>query len=54
MIMMFGDAATMLEAKSPAWIEEMIEFMTQIDKNLTASGELVYQRGWPMAARPRR
>lgn len=45
MIMMFGDAATMLEAKSPEWIQEMIEFMTQIDNDLTASGELVYQQG---------
>jgi len=45
MIMMFGDAATMLETKSPEWIEEMIGFMTQIDKDLTASGELVFQQG---------
>lgn len=45
MIMMFGEASTMMETKSPEWIEEMIEFMTQIDKDLTASGELVFQQG---------
>ena len=52
MILMFGDAATMVETKSPEWIEEMIGFMTQIDKDLTASGELVFQQAWPTAARP--
>lgn len=45
MIMMFGDAATTLETKSPEWIEKMIEFMTQIDQDLTKSGELVFQQG---------
>jgi len=45
MIMMFGEAATMMETATPEWIEEMIEFMGQLDKDLTASGELVFQQG---------
>ena len=44
MIMMFGDAAPAMETKSPEWIEEMIGFMTQIDKHLTESGEPVFQQ----------
>ena len=45
MVMMFGDAGTMLETASPEWIREMIGFMVQIDKDLTESGELVFQAG---------
>jgi hypothetical protein len=45
MIMMFGEAASMMETASPEWIEEMIEFMNQIDQDLTTSGELVFQQG---------
>jgi hypothetical protein len=45
MIMMFGDAASLIETKSPEWIGKMIEFMTQIDQDLTTSGELVFQQG---------
>jgi hypothetical protein len=45
MIMMFGEAASMLETRSREWIEEMIGFMKQIDKDLADSGELVFQQG---------
>jgi len=45
MIMMFGDAATMVEAKSPEWIKEMIAFMQELDRDLRASGELVFDLG---------
>ncbi|MBB5787349.1 YciI family protein [Jiangella mangrovi] len=45
MIMMFGDAASMQETVSKEWIEEMIGFMVQLDKDLEASGELVFQQG---------
>jgi hypothetical protein len=45
MIMMFGEAATMMETRSPEWIDEMMAFMFQIDKDLRESGELVFQLG---------
>lgn len=45
MIMMFGEAAGMMETKAPEWIKEMIGFMVQIDKDLRESGELVFQAG---------
>src|SRR4051794_32887353 len=45
MIMMFGSAAGMMEVKSPEWIEKMIGFMVQLGKDLTESGELVFQQG---------
>jgi hypothetical protein len=45
MIMMFGEAATMMDTATPEWIQEMIEFMDQLDKDLTTSGELVFQQG---------
>jgi hypothetical protein len=45
MIMMFGDAASMMETRSPEWIREMIAFMQQIDRDLRESGELVFDLG---------
>jgi hypothetical protein len=45
MIMMFGSAAGMMEAQPPEWIKEMIGFMVQLDKDLRASGELVFNVG---------
>ncbi|WP_239000965.1 YciI family protein [Jiangella asiatica] len=45
MIMMFGDAETMLASQTKEWIEEMIAFMIQLDKDLQESGELVFQQG---------
>jgi hypothetical protein len=45
MLMMFGDAATMTQTRSPEWIREMIAFMTKFDADLRESGELVYDEG---------
>lgn len=45
MIMMFGSAEGMMETANPEWVREMIGFMIQIDKDLTASGELVFNAG---------
>ncbi len=45
MLMMFGDAATMTQTRSPEWIREMIAFMTEFDADLRESGELVYDEG---------
>ncbi|MCU1633884.1 MAG: hypothetical protein JWM61_2536 [Micrococcaceae bacterium] len=45
MIMMFGSAEGMTQTADPAWIQEMIGFMIQIDKDLTESGELVFNAG---------
>jgi hypothetical protein len=45
MLMMFGDAGTMMETRSPEWIREMIGFMQRLDTELTESGELVFQLG---------
>jgi hypothetical protein len=35
----------MMEAQPPEWIKEMIGFMVQLDKDLRASGELVFTAG---------
>jgi hypothetical protein len=40
-LMMFGDQSSMMELKTTEWIQDMIQFMHQINKDLTASGELV-------------
>jgi hypothetical protein len=45
MIMMFGDAATMRERKSPEWIEGMMKFMHTLYRELSESGELVFLEG---------
>jgi hypothetical protein len=45
MIMMFGSAGEMMQVKSPEWIREMIQFMQQLDTDLRASGELVFNAG---------
>jgi hypothetical protein len=45
MIMMFGSAAGMGEVQSPEWIREMIGFMIGLDKELEASGEMVFNAG---------
>jgi len=45
MIMMFGDAATMMQTRSPEWIKEMMTFMMQLDADLRESGELVFDLG---------
>jgi len=45
MIMMFGEASSMVATQTPEWIEQMMAFMFTIDDDLTASGELVFQAG---------
>jgi hypothetical protein len=45
MIMMFGDAATMMEQQPKEWIMEMMEFMHTLNDDLTRSGELVDAQG---------
>ncbi|TDC54192.1 transcription initiation protein [Jiangella ureilytica] len=45
MLMMFGDTGTMMATHTKEQIEEMIGFMIQLDKDLEASGELVFQQG---------
>ena len=45
MIMMFGTAGEMMETRSPEWITEMIGFMRGLDRELTESGEMVFNEG---------
>jgi hypothetical protein len=45
MILMLGDAATMMEVKSKEWIRDMIAFMGQVGTELAESGELVDGHG---------
>ena len=45
MIMMFGDAATMMEQQPKEWIMEMMDFMHTLNDDLTRSGELVDAQG---------
>jgi hypothetical protein len=45
MIMMFGSAEEMMQVQSADWVAEMISFMTTLNDELTASGELVAARG---------
>ena len=45
MIMMFGDAAGMMEVRSKEWVTEMLRFMTSLDEELERNGELVFAEG---------
>jgi hypothetical protein len=45
MLMMFGDAETMMAERSPEWVREMIGFMRSFDAELTKNGELVIAEG---------
>ena len=45
MLMMFGDGATMRQARTPEWVTGMIEFMHAFNADLAKSGELVEARG---------
>jgi hypothetical protein len=45
MIMMFGDQASLVETRSREWIVEMIAFMTKVNEDLAAAGELVAAEG---------
>jgi hypothetical protein len=40
-LMMFGDQASMTQARSVDWIREMIRFMHTLNADLEAAGELV-------------
>lgn len=44
LVAMFGDQSGVQE-KSTEWVERMIAFMTQIDRDLQDAGELVFQAG---------
>jgi hypothetical protein len=45
MIMMFGEQASMMEMQSTEWIKDMIQFMHELNDDLTKSGELVSAEG---------
>jgi hypothetical protein len=45
MMMMFGDGGTMVQEHDPQWVRDMIRFMTQIDEEWRATGELVSAEG---------
>jgi hypothetical protein len=45
MMMMFGDATTMMDERSPSWIRDMIAFMTDFNGRLAKNGELVSAEG---------
>jgi hypothetical protein len=44
-LMMFGDADTMMVEQPTEWVREMIAWMDEFNAELTASGELVTARG---------
>jgi hypothetical protein len=45
MLMMFGDAATMMHVRTAEWVAEMIEFMQTFNADVAKSGELIEARG---------
>jgi hypothetical protein len=45
MVMMFGEAAEMMETQTKEWILEMIDFMGKVDEDLKQAGEWVDGRG---------
>lgn len=45
MVMMFGEAAAMMETQPREWIVEMIQFMKNVNEDLTRAGELVDAQG---------
>ncbi len=45
MLMMFGDAGTMMETRSPEWVRDMIAFMTDFNTELARTGEMVTAHG---------
>jgi hypothetical protein len=45
MLMMFGDAETMMAERSPEWVREMIGFMETFNGELSSSGEFVAAEG---------
>jgi hypothetical protein len=53
MVMMFGDAETMLAERKPAWVDDMMAFMQRFNADLERSGELVEARGLAVPSRAR-
>jgi hypothetical protein len=45
MLMMFGDAATMMETRTPEWVSDMMAFMGRFNAEVEKTGELVEARG---------
>lgn len=45
MVNMFGSAEGMARVRSSEWIADMIRFMTDLNDELAASGELVFAEG---------
>jgi hypothetical protein len=45
MLMMFGDAATMMETRTAEWVAGMMAFMGDFNARIDKSGELVEARG---------
>jgi hypothetical protein len=45
MIMMFGSQSGLMERRSVEWIREMIQFMHQLNDDLSTRGELVTAEG---------
>jgi hypothetical protein len=53
MMMMFGDAGTMMAERDAEWVRDMIRFMEDIDVEWRRTGELVAAEGldFPSAAK---
>lgn len=53
MLMMFGDAGTMLEERPKEWVRDMISFMQGFNQELVTNGEMVSAEGldFPSTAR---
>ena len=45
MLMMFGDATSMMEERTTDWVRDMVNFMTSFNEEITATGELVVAEG---------
>jgi hypothetical protein len=45
MLMMFGDADTMMQVRTAEWVAQMIEFMHTFNEDTAKSGELIEARG---------
>jgi hypothetical protein len=45
MLMMFGNAETMMAERSPEWVREMIAFMESFNSDLVRTGEFVIAEG---------
>ena len=45
MLMMFGDAGTMLEEQPKQWVRDMVAFMDTFNEELVKNGEMVTAEG---------